>query len=156
LSALHAAAVEFLRFAGSFSGLGMRLRLLAAASLPLLAFNAFVSLIAADSQLRQVCFPFPVDCRAGLVAELTGMDRYQVIVLSRHGVRGPYGLGTETPSKELLDKYVRNPEVELPLSAAAWGTDDADDPDEVVSPKLTKHGYRVVERMGEVHTMAWQ
>lgn len=77
-----------------------------------------------------------------------------MIVLSRHGVRGPYGLGTETPSKELLEKYVRNSELELPLSAAAWGTAETDDPAEVVSPKLTKHGYRVVERMGEVHATA--
>lgn len=105
-------------------------------------------------------FPSPCSLRALELASLRqNTDRHgsvdnQVIVLSRHGVRGPYGLGTETPSKELLDKYVRNPELELPLSAAAWGTDDADDPAEVVSPKLTKHGYRVVERMGEVRIMA--
>lgn len=75
----------------------------------------------------------------------------QVIVVSRHGIRGPYGLGTEIPSAEVLQRFVRNPDVELPLSAAAWGTNETDDdPDEVVSPKLTAHGYHVVELMGEV------
>ncbi|UIZ22736.1 hypothetical protein KXD40_003801 [Peronospora effusa] len=73
----------------------------------------------------------------------------QVIVLSRHGVRGPYGLGTESPSKELLKKYVRNPNLFLPLSANAWGTSETDDPTELVSPKLTKHGFRVVKHMGK-------
>ena len=71
-------------------------------------------------------------------------------MLSRHGVRGPYGLGTEAPSRELLNKYVRNPNVNLPLSANAWGTSETDDPTEIVSPKLTKHGFRVVKHMGEV------
>ncbi|RLN02239.1 hypothetical protein BBJ28_00000229 [Nothophytophthora sp. Chile5] len=73
-----------------------------------------------------------------------------VIVLSRHGVRGPYGLGTESPSEELLKQYVRNPNVHLPLSANEWGTSETEDPTEIVSPKLTKHGYHVVELMGEV------
>ncbi|KAL4144612.1 hypothetical protein PRNP1_013741 [Phytophthora ramorum] len=73
----------------------------------------------------------------------------QVIVLSRHGVRGPYGLGTESPSEELLQQYVRNPNLDLPLSANAWGTSETEDPTEIVSPKLTKHGFHVVERMGE-------
>ncbi|KAE8892769.1 hypothetical protein PF007_g3779 [Phytophthora fragariae] len=73
----------------------------------------------------------------------------QVIVLSRHGVRGPYGLGTESPSEELLKQYVRNPNLDLPLSANAWGTSETEDPAEIVSPKLTKHGFHVVERMGE-------
>lgn len=75
----------------------------------------------------------------------------QVLVVSRHGIRGPYGLGTEIPSAEVLQRFVRNPDVELPLSAVAWGTNETDDdPDEVVSPKLTAHGYHVVELMGEV------
>ncbi|KAG7400040.1 hypothetical protein PHYBOEH_007108 [Phytophthora boehmeriae] len=73
----------------------------------------------------------------------------QVIVLSRHGVRGPYGLGTEAPSEELLKKYVRNPNLDLPLSANAWGTSETEDPTETVSPKLTKHGFQVIQRMGE-------
>ncbi|KAG7393890.1 hypothetical protein PHYPSEUDO_000067 [Phytophthora pseudosyringae] len=73
----------------------------------------------------------------------------QVIVLSRHGVRGPYGLGAESPSEELLQQYVRNPNLHLPLSANAWGTSETEDPAEIVSPKLTKHGFRVVKRMGE-------
>ncbi|CAI5740205.1 unnamed protein product [Hyaloperonospora brassicae] len=73
----------------------------------------------------------------------------QVIVLSRHGVRGPYGMGTEAPSKEMLEKYVRNPSVTLPLSAYEWGTSETEDPAETVSPKLTKHGFYVVERMGK-------
>lgn len=64
-------------------------------------------------------------------------------------MRGPYGLGTESPSEELLKQYVRNPNLELPLSANAWGTSETEDPAEIVSPKLTKHGFRVVERMGE-------
>ena len=71
-------------------------------------------------------------------------------MLSRHGVRGPYGMGTEAPSEEMLNKYVRNPDVNLPLSAYEWGTSETDDPRETVSPKLTKHGFYVVERMGEV------
>lgn len=71
-------------------------------------------------------------------------------MLSRHGVRGPYGLGTETPSQALLDKYVLNPELKLPLSAVEWGTSERDDPLETVSPKLTKHGFNVIEHMGEV------
>lgn len=75
---------------------------------------------------------------------------HQVIVLSRHGVRGPYGLGEETPSEETLKKYVRNPNVKLPLSANAWGTSEDDDPTEVVSPKLTKHGFNMIKLMGEV------
>ncbi|CAH0475845.1 unnamed protein product [Peronospora belbahrii] len=73
----------------------------------------------------------------------------QVIILSRHGVRGPYGMGTEIPSEELLKKYVRNSNLNLPLSANAWGTSETEDPTEIVSPKLTKHGFRVVQRMGE-------
>ncbi|KAK1945000.1 Periplasmic AppA protein [Phytophthora citrophthora] len=73
----------------------------------------------------------------------------QVIVLSRHGVRGPYGLGTESPSEELLKQYVRNPNLDLPLSGNAWGTSETEDPEEIVSPKLTKHGFQVVTRMGE-------
>ncbi|TMW56571.1 hypothetical protein Poli38472_006581 [Pythium oligandrum] len=73
----------------------------------------------------------------------------QVVVVSRHGVRGPYGMGADTPSEELIKKYVRNPAIDLPLSAKAWGTAETEDPSEIVSPKLTKHGYRVVERMGE-------
>uniref|UniRef100_A0AAV1SZD6 Acid phosphatase n=1 Tax=Peronospora matthiolae TaxID=2874970 RepID=A0AAV1SZD6_9STRA len=73
----------------------------------------------------------------------------KVIVLSRHGVRGPYGMGTEAPSEEMMNKYVRNPDVKLPLSAYEWGTSGTDDPRETVSPKLTKHGFFVVERMGE-------
>ncbi|KAL3671529.1 hypothetical protein V7S43_003449 [Phytophthora oleae] len=73
----------------------------------------------------------------------------QVIVLSRHGVRGPYGLGTESPSEELLKQYVRNPNLDLPLSGNAWGTSETEDPTEIVSPKLTKHGFQVVKRMGE-------
>jgi hypothetical protein len=74
----------------------------------------------------------------------------QVIVLSRHGVRGPYGLGNQSPTEELLRRYVRN--LDLPLSANAWGTAETEDPTEIVSPKLTKHGFHVVERMGEVRT----
>lgn len=70
-------------------------------------------------------------------------------MLSRHGVRGPYGLGTESPSEDLLGEYVRNPNLNLPLSANAWGTSDTEDPLEIVSPKLTKHGFQVVKRMGE-------
>ncbi|RLN26176.1 hypothetical protein BBI17_001272 [Phytophthora kernoviae] len=73
----------------------------------------------------------------------------QVIVLSCHGVRGPYGLGTEAPSEELLKQYVRNPNLDLPLSANAWGTSETEDPTEIVTPKLTKHGFQVVQRMGE-------
>ncbi|KAI9989668.1 hypothetical protein PInf_019953 [Phytophthora infestans] len=72
----------------------------------------------------------------------------QVIVLSRHGVRGPYGLGTESPSEDLLKKYVLNPNLDLPLSAKAWGTSESEDPAEIVSPKLTKHGFHVVKQMG--------
>lgn len=70
-------------------------------------------------------------------------------MLSRHGVRGPYGLGTESPSEELLKQYVRNPNLDLPLSGNAWGTSETEDPEEIVSPKLTKHGFQVVKRMGE-------
>ncbi|KAI9916103.1 hypothetical protein PsorP6_008190 [Peronosclerospora sorghi] len=73
----------------------------------------------------------------------------QVIVLSRHGVRGPYGLGSEVPSEKVLKKYVQNPNVTLPLSATAWGTSETEDPSEIVSPKLTKHGFHVIKRMGE-------
>ncbi|ETN13506.1 hypothetical protein PPTG_08309 [Phytophthora nicotianae INRA-310] len=72
----------------------------------------------------------------------------QVIVLSRHGVRGPYGLGTESPSEDLLKQYVLNPNLNLPLSANAWGTSETEDPAEIVSPKLTKHGFHVVKQMG--------
>lgn len=71
-------------------------------------------------------------------------------MLSRHGVRGPYGFGEETPSEETFKKYVRNPNVDLPLDANSWGTSEIDDPTEIVSPKLTKHGYNVVKLMGEV------
>ncbi|KAF1334664.1 hypothetical protein FI667_g1595, partial [Globisporangium splendens] len=74
----------------------------------------------------------------------------QVIVLSRHGVRGPYGLGEETVSEATFEKYVRNPNVHLPLDANSWGTSETDDPTEIVSPKLTKHGFNVVKLMGEV------
>uniref|UniRef100_K3WGU2 Histidine acid phosphatase n=1 Tax=Globisporangium ultimum (strain ATCC 200006 / CBS 805.95 / DAOM BR144) TaxID=431595 RepID=K3WGU2_GLOUD len=73
----------------------------------------------------------------------------QVIVLSRHGVRGPYGLGEETVSEATFDKYVRNPNMHLPLDANSWGTSETDDPQEIVSPKLTKHGFNVVKLMGE-------
>lgn len=75
----------------------------------------------------------------------------QVIVLSRHGVRGPYGLGEELPTRATLSKYARNPSLELPLDAASWGTaESGDDPAATVSPKLTKHGFNVVKLMGEV------
>ncbi|KAG6597882.1 uncharacterized protein IUM83_07692 [Phytophthora cinnamomi] len=84
---------------------------------------------------------------AAVASPVSGLR--QVIVLSRHGVRGPYGLGTESPSEELLRQYVRNPNLDLPLSANAWGTSETEDPAEIVSPKLTKHGFHVVERMGE-------
>lgn len=79
----------------------------------------------------------------------------QVIVLSRHGVRGPYGLGEETPSEETFKQYVRNPNVKLPLDANAWGTSEDDDPTEIVTPKLTKHGFNVVKLMGEVRIAQW-
>lgn len=66
-------------------------------------------------------------------------------------MRGPYGLGEEVPTRTTLEKYARNPRLELPLDAASWGTGEAGgDPAEPVSPKLTKHGYNVVKRMGEV------
>ena len=77
-------------------------------------------------------------------------------MLSRHGVRGPYGMGTEAPSKEMLEKYVRNPTVTLPLSAYEWGTSETEDPTETVSPKLTKHGFYVVERMGKVRLRSFK
>ncbi|DBA04020.1 TPA: hypothetical protein N0F65_009367 [Lagenidium giganteum] len=73
----------------------------------------------------------------------------QVVVISRHGVRGPYGLGTEIPTEETLKNYVRNPNVKLPLSAIEWGTSETEDPNEIVSPKITKHGYQLVKRMGD-------
>ncbi|GLD99369.1 hypothetical protein PINS_up008088 [Pythium insidiosum] len=71
----------------------------------------------------------------------------QVAVLSRHGVRGPYGFGTRSPTPEQISTFVRNPKIQLPLAARDWGT--SDDPNEIVSPKLTQHGYRLVELMGE-------
>jgi hypothetical protein len=74
-------------------------------------------------------------------------------VLSRHGVRGPYGLGTNEPQQDIIDQYVTNPEVDLPLSAVEWGTSETDDPSEIVSPKLTKHGYKLVEKMGDVSSV---
>ncbi|TYZ63886.1 hypothetical protein PybrP1_006249 [[Pythium] brassicae (nom. inval.)] len=74
----------------------------------------------------------------------------QVIVLSRHGVRGPYGLGEELPTRATLEKYALNPHLQLPLDAASWGTGESGgDPAEPVSPKLTKHGYSVVKLMGD-------
>ena len=79
----------------------------------------------------------------------------KVLVLSRHGVRGPYGLGTEVPSAETLAQYVQNPNIKLPLRAVEWGTSETDDPTEIVSPKLTKHGYRLIQTMGEVRKQVW-
>lgn len=73
-----------------------------------------------------------------------------MIVLSRHGVRGPYGLGEEIPTRATLSQYARNPNLSLPLDALSWGTSERDDPSETVSPKLTKHGYEVVKLMGNV------
>lgn len=73
----------------------------------------------------------------------------QVVVVSRHGVRGPYGLGTEVPSEKILKTYVRNPNLTLPLRAVEWGTSETDDPKEIVSPKITRHGYRLVQLMGK-------
>ncbi|KAF1794243.1 Histidine phosphatase superfamily [Phytophthora cactorum] len=103
-----------------------------------------------DSGLRQVrCRPSPQNVwrlSIGLIS--SGSIPNQVIVLSRHGVRGPYGLGTESPSEDLLKQYVLNPNFDLPLSANAWGTSETEDPAEIVSPKLTKHGFHVVKQMG--------
>lgn len=114
-----------------------------------------------SSGLRQVgqphsasplCFLRANALRASIVLDLiSSLSRLLPLhrsLCSRHGVRGPYGLGTESPSEELLKQYVRNPNLELPLSANAWGTSETEDPAEIVSPKLTKHGFRVVERMG--------
>jgi hypothetical protein len=39
--------------------------------------------------------------------------------------------------------------VKLPFKATEWGTSETDDPNEIVSPKITKHGYQVIEKMGK-------
>lgn len=69
----------------------------------------------------------------------------QVIVVSRHGVRGPYGLDDEVVSNASLSNYVTSG-IEFPIRAIDWGT--STDPKELVRPTLTPHGAQVVQNMG--------
>ncbi|KAF0691494.1 Aste57867_17296 [Aphanomyces stellatus] len=70
----------------------------------------------------------------------------QVFILSRHGVRGPYGPDGLAPTEAALQRYSKN-KYPFPVTGTEWGT--SDDATELVSPKITKHGALVIQRMGE-------
>ncbi|RHY50140.1 hypothetical protein DYB38_010513 [Aphanomyces astaci] len=71
----------------------------------------------------------------------------QVLVVSRHGVRGPYGPEGLPPTEANMQRYSKD-KYPFPVKATDWGT--SDDATELVSPKITKHGARVIRNMGEV------
>ncbi|KAF0706742.1 hypothetical protein AaE_013972, partial [Aphanomyces astaci] len=70
----------------------------------------------------------------------------QVLVVSRHGVRGPYGPEGLPPTEANMQRYSKD-KYPFPVMATDWGT--SDDATELVSPKITKHGARVIRNMGE-------
>ncbi|RHY14457.1 hypothetical protein DYB25_010694, partial [Aphanomyces astaci] len=70
----------------------------------------------------------------------------QVLVVSRHGVRGPYGPEGLPPTEANMQRYSKD-KYPFPVKATDWGT--SDDATELVSPKITKHGARVIRNMGE-------
>jgi len=71
----------------------------------------------------------------------------QVQVLSRHGVRGPYGPRGLDPTEANLQMYTQNG-YDFPVSGKAWGT--AENEQDLVIPKITKHGEKVIQEMGKV------
>ncbi|RHZ24026.1 hypothetical protein DYB37_003667 [Aphanomyces astaci] len=74
----------------------------------------------------------------------------QVLVVSRHGVRGPYGPEGLPPTEANMQRYSKD-KYPFPVKATDWGT--SDDATELVSPKITKHGARVIRNMGEVTSL---
>ena len=70
----------------------------------------------------------------------------KVLVVSRHGVRGPYGPDGKAPSEANLQPYFHG-DVTLPTKGIDWGT--STDPNELVRPKLTPHGEQAIRSMGQ-------
>ena len=68
-------------------------------------------------------------------------------MVSRHGVRGPFGPNGHPASREYLDQYSRNG-FNFPVKGYEWGTSTKQD--ELVKPKITKHGENVIREMGKV------
>ncbi|OQR84358.1 hypothetical protein ACHHYP_13485 [Achlya hypogyna] len=81
-----------------------------------------------------------------LIATAAAQGLRQVAVVSRHGVRGPYGPDGLPPTLANLQRYSKN-QFPFPVLATEWGT--SDNVSELVSPKLTAHGRNVIQRMGE-------
>ena len=69
-------------------------------------------------------------------------------MVSRHGVRGPYGIdGDPIVSKDHLAQYSKNG-IYFPVKGREWGTSTKEE--ELVTPKITQHGKEVIEIMAKV------
>ena len=82
-----------------------------------------------------------------LASTAMGDSLRQVAVVSRHGVRGPYGPDGLPPTLANMQRYSKNAFPFL-VSAKDWGT--SQNASELVSPKLTAHGRTAIQKMGEV------
>ena len=67
----------------------------------------------------------------------------QMVIVSRHGVRGPFGPDGKTPTQDHFAPYSTN--FHFPTSSTEWGTGNASS---FVTPKMTSHGISVVTKMG--------
>ncbi|KDO20835.1 hypothetical protein SPRG_21323 [Saprolegnia parasitica CBS 223.65] len=81
-----------------------------------------------------------------LASTAMGDSLRQVAVVSRHGVRGPYGPDGLPPTLANMQRYSKNAFPFL-VSAKDWGT--SQNASELVSPKLTAHGRNAIQKMGE-------
>jgi hypothetical protein len=70
-----------------------------------------------------------------------------VTILSRHGVRGPYGPNGLAPTSANLERYSKK-KYPFPVTGLDWGT--SENATELVTPKITKHGQQVIQNMGQV------
>ncbi|RHY34353.1 hypothetical protein DYB32_000991 [Aphanomyces invadans] len=86
-------------------------------------------------------------CAILAASMMVSAELRQVLVVSRHGVRGPYGPDDLPPTEANMQRYSKN-KFPFPVKGTEWGTSNNDA--ELVTPKITKHGAQVIRRMGEV------
>ncbi|ETV92561.1 hypothetical protein H310_13224 [Aphanomyces invadans] len=85
-------------------------------------------------------------CAILAASMMASAELRQVLVVSRHGVRGPYGPDDLPPTETNMQRYSKN-KFPFPVKGTEWGTSNNDA--ELVTPKITKHGAQVIRRMGE-------
>ena len=90
----------------------------------------------------------------------------QILILSRHGVRGPYGPLGEPLTPTTMTRYSNQNKFHFELLASAWGTPSSSttkndnssrgsNNSEFVTPALTNHGAAVITTMGRYLRQAY-